>query len=179
MVETGRMLTWVVAALVTAGAIVEAQEKLRVLPLVRDDAVLVSFELPDAYNDDVRETISAGLLTTFTYSVDLRQTVPFWVDRTVATAVVSITNTYDNLTGRHSLTRRVDGRVVDAVVTQDEETVRQWLTTLDRLPLCRTASLEPNRDYYVRVSARGRPNGESMLGWASAFSGQARFTFVP
>ena len=72
-----------------------------------------------------------------------------------------------------------DAATIDAIVTQDEETVREWLTTLDRLPLCRTASLEPNRDYYVRVSARGRPNGESMLGWASAFSGQARFTFVP
>ena len=175
----GRWLSWFVVALVAAGAAAEAQDLLRVVPLVRDDAVLVSFELPDAYNDDVRETISAGLLTTFTYSVDLRQTVRFWVDRTVATSVVSITNTYDNLTGRHSLTRRVDGRVVDAVVTQDEETVRQWLTTLDRLPLCRTESLEPNRDYYVRVSARGRPNAESMLGWASAFSGQTRFTFVP
>lgn len=174
-----RVVLLFVAGLVAVSAVAEAQEQLRVVPLVRDDAVLVSFELPDAYNDDVRETISAGLLTTFTYSVDLRQTVRFWVDRTVATSVVSITNTYDNLTGRHSLTRRVDGRVVDAVVTQDEETVRQWLTTLDRLPLCQTARLEPNRDYYVRVSARGRPNGESMLGWASAFSGQARFTFVP
>jgi len=170
---------WIVVTLVGGSTLALAAENLRVVPLVRDDAVLVSFELPDAYNADVRETISAGLETTFTYNVDLRQVVRFWVDRTVATAVVSVTNSYDNLTGRHSLTRRVDGRVVDAVVTQDEETVRQWLTTLDRLPLCRTVRLEANRDYYVRVSARGRPNGESMLGLASAFSGQAGFTFVP
>lgn len=178
MNRSGRGL-WLVVALVGAGTLAQADENLRVVPLVLDDVVVVSFELPDAYNNDVRETISAGLQTTFTYNVDLRQVVRFWVDRTVATAVVSVTNTYDNLTGRHSLTRRVDGRVVDAVVTQDEQTVRQWLTTLDRLPLCATAGLEPNRDYYVRVSARGRPNGESMLGWASAFSGQAQFTFVP
>lgn len=177
--DRSHWIVWLVVALVGGGSFGLAAENLRVVPLIRDDAVLVSFELPDAYNDDVRETISAGLQTTFTYNVDLRQVVPFWVDRTVATAVVSITTTYDNLTGRHSLTRRVDGRVVDAVVTQDEETVRQWLTTLDRMPLCQTTGLEPNRDYYVRVSARGRPNGESMLGLASAFSGQARFTFVP
>ena len=173
-----RLGVWIVAALVGVSTLAQAAQNLRIVPLVRDDSVLVSFELPDAY-DDVRETISSGLQTTFTYNVDLRQVVRFWVDRTVATAVVSITTTYDNLTGRHSLTRRVDGRVVDAIVTQDEETVRLWLTTLDRLPLCGSARLEPNRDYYVRVSARGRPNGESMLGWASAFSGQARFTFVP
>lgn len=170
---------WLVVALIGLDTITLAAEKLRVVPLVRDNVVVVSFELPDAYNDDVREVISSGLPTTFTYNVDLRQIVPFWVDRTVATAVVSITNDYDGLTGRHSLTRRVDGRVVDAVVTQDEEMVRTWLTTLNRMPLCQTSRLEPNRDYYVRVSARGRPNGGSILGLANAFSGQARFTFVP
>ena len=167
------------AALAAGKQLVDAAESLHIVPLVRDDSVLVSFEFPDAYNEDVRETISAGLRTTFTYNVDLRQDIRFWVDRTVATAVVSITTAYDGLTGRHSLTRRVDGRVVDALVTQDNEIVRMWLTTLDRLPLCQTSRLQPNRDYYVRVSARGRPNGESLLGWASAFSGLARFTFVP
>tara|TARA_B100001123_G_scaffold451078_1_gene626619 strand:- start:1495 stop:2034 length:540 start_codon:yes stop_codon:yes gene_type:complete len=166
----------VLAASVTAHAV---EDELRVIPLVRSDNVLVSFELPDAYNDNVRETISSGLTTTFTYVVDLRQIVPFWVDRTVATAVVSVTNAFDNLTGRHNLTRTVDGQIIDSIITEDEEIVKQWLTTFTRLSLCRTSRLAPNHDYYVRVDARGRPNGSSALGWASAFSGQTRFTFIP
>ena len=170
---------WCAVALLGSGTFVYAAEGLRVVPLVRDNEVLVSFELPDAYSDDVRDTISSGLRTTFTYNVDLRLVVPFWADRTVATAVVSVTTGYDNLTGRHSLERRVDGRVVDAVVTQDEDIVREWLTTLNRLPLCRTSELQPNHDYYVRVSARGRPQVGSLVGWAKAFTGQARFTFIP
>ncbi len=38
----GRWLSWFVVALVAAGAAAEAQDLLRVVPLVRDDAVLVS-----------------------------------------------------------------------------------------------------------------------------------------
>ncbi|SVD87449.1 uncharacterized protein METZ01_LOCUS440303, partial [marine metagenome] len=67
---------WLVVALTGLGTITLAAEKLRVVPLVRDNVVVVSFELPDAYNDDVREVISSGLPTTFTYNVDLRQIVP-------------------------------------------------------------------------------------------------------
>jgi hypothetical protein len=170
---------WCALALLSSAILVHAAETLRVVPLVGDHEVLVSFELPDAYNDEVRETIASGLRTTFTYNLDLRLIVPFWADRTVATSVVSVTNGYDNLTGRHSLERRVDGRVVDALVTQDEDVVKRWLTTWNRLPLCRTSLLEPNRDYYVRVSARGRPQVGSLVGWAKAFTGQARFTFIP
>ena len=166
-------------ALIVASGITYAAESLRIVPLVRDDQVLVSFELIDAYTEDVRAAVSSGLRTTFTYDVDLRMDVPFWADRTVATALVSITDDYDSLTGRHSLARRIDGRVIEALVTQDEDVVREWFTTLERLPLCDTSRLQPNRDYYVRVSARSRPQVGSVLAWANAVRGQATFTFIP
>ena len=170
---------WCAMAVVVASGVTYAAESLRIVPLVRDDQVLVSFELIDAYTEDVRAAVSSGLRTTFTYNVDLRMDVPFWADRTVATALVSITDEYDSLTGRHSLARRLDGRVIEAVVTQDEDVVREWFTTLERLPLCDTSRLQPNRDYYVRVSARSRPQVGSVLAWADAVRGQATFTFIP
>ena len=39
--------------------------------------------------------------------------VPAWVDRTIATAAVTITDRYDTLTRVHHLSRTVDGRVVE------------------------------------------------------------------
>ncbi len=170
---------WCVLALVMASGITYAAESLRIVPLVRDNQVLVSFELIDAYTDEVRAAVSSGLRTTFTYEVDLRMDVPFWADRTVATALVSIAVDYDSLTGRHSLARRIDGRVIEALVTQDEDVVREWFTKLERLPLCDTSLLQPNRDYYVQVSARSRPQVGSFLAWADAVRGQATFTFIP
>jgi hypothetical protein len=174
-----RLFAWSLVAFLLLPGIVGGAESLRIVPIVHDDEVLVSVELNDAYTDVVRETIASGLRTTFTYEVDLRMLVPAWVDRTIVSSVISNTDQYDNLTRRHSLSRTVDGRVESALVTEDESIAKKWLTTLTRLPLCRTAKLEAGRDYYVRIRARTRPYGSSLLGWASAVAAQAKFTFIP
>ena len=167
--------------LLTATQAVHGQSAaaLRVVPLVRGDQVLVTFELRDGFTPEVRAAIHSGLKTTFTYTVDLRLDVPGWVDRTIATAVVLNSVEYDNLTRQHTMERRIDGRVEEALVDADEATVRQWLTNLKQLRLFPTSMLERNREYYVRVSATARPSHGSLL-WpfGSGTSAQAKFTFV-
>lgn len=172
-------LAWCVMAVLAAAAIGRAAETLRIVPIVRDEQVLVSVELDDAYTDEVRAAIASGLRTTFSYNVELRMVVPAWVDRTIASAVVSTSDHYDNLTRRHSLLRTIDGRVAGALVTEDESIVRRWLTSLSALPLCSTSKLDRFRDYYVRISARVRQPRASLLGWTSAITSQAKFTFIP
>lgn len=166
-------------ALTGGRAQAQDDDGVRIVPLVQDEEVVVSLELADGYTEEVREAISTGLRTTFTYEIDLRMDVAGWVDRTIATAVVSISDEYDNLTRRHSLQRVVDGHIVESLVTEEESVVQQWLTTLTRLPLCDTSTLDPRRDYYVQISATARPNGSSLLGWASAVTAQSKFTFIP
>lgn len=174
-----RQLFGSVLALACALAVVGAEERLRIVPLVDAKQMVVTLEIADAYTDDIREAISSGLKTTFTYDVELRMLVAGWVDRTIATAVVSISDQYDNLTRRHSLSRTVDGRIDEAIVTDDEEVVRRWLTTVERLPLVATSRLERNREYYVRVNARKRPQRTFPFAWTGPTSGQAKFTFIP
>jgi Domain of unknown function (DUF4390) len=174
-----RIYFWgALALMLAAGVAARAAETLRIVPIASDNSVVVSVELSDAYNNDIRQAIASGLRTQFTYDIQLRMVVPAWVDRTIATAVVNISDQYDNLTRRHTLSRLVDGRVQDTITTEDDAVVRQWLTTLTRLPLCDTSKLDPSRDYYVRISASARP-GNSILGWASAVTGQSKFTFIP
>src|ERR1700684_1009225 len=96
--------------LLAVGAGARAAESLRIVPIVGNDRVLVSFELADAFTDEVRQAIASGLRTTFTYEIELRMIVPIWVDPKICTAVVSSVDQYDNLTRRHSLARTVDGR---------------------------------------------------------------------
>ncbi|MGE3956967.1 MAG: DUF4390 domain-containing protein [Vicinamibacterales bacterium] len=174
-----RRLGFLVLALVLSGAIGRAAETLRIVPINSDDRLVVTVELADGYTDEVRQAIASGLRTTFTYTIDLRMLVPGWVDRTVASSTVSLSDQYDNLTRRHTLQRMVDGRVDETLVTDDDAAVRQWLTTLTRLPIIRTTRLDPARDYYVRISAQARPRGGSLLGFASAVTGQAKFTLIP
>ena len=158
-----RRLGMLTVALLLSGVVGYAAETLRIVPIASGEQVVVSVELSDAYTDDVRQAIASGLRTTFTYNIDLRMLVPGWVDRTVATSTVSLSDHYDNLTRRHTLSRVVDGRTDETIVTEDDATVRQWLTTVTRLPIIRTARLDPARDYYVRISAQARPRGGSLL----------------
>jgi hypothetical protein len=167
-------------ALVALATIPLAAQGMRIVPLIRDGAVMISFELADGFTEDVRAAIKSGLKTTFTYYIDLRAEVPAWVDRTMASAVVSTAVTYDNLTRRHTVVRTLDGRVEQARVTESDNDVRLLVTKIDRLPLFRTLSLEPNREYYVRVRAEVRPRNAAFLWpWGSGRSAQAKFTFIP
>lgn len=171
-----RSSVWSVLLLL-AVATVRSEETLRIIPFVNDNRVFVSFELNDAYNDAVREAIASGLRTTFTYELELR--TPAWIDRTVGTTIVAATDQYDNLTRRHTLTRTVDGRVEDVLVTGDDAVVKTWLTKWSRVPVVDTAKLDPARDYYVRVTTRARPLGGSLLGLKKTITGQVKFTFIP
>jgi len=165
--------------LATSVATVYATEGVRIVPLVRDDSVLVSFELTDGYTPEVKDAVHSGLKTTFTYTVELRQDVPAWVDRTIATSVITNTVQYDNLTRRATLTRTLDGHVESTQTTEDEAVIRQWMTTFQKMPLFKTAELEQNREYYVRVRATARPTNGSMLWpWGSGISGITKFTFL-
>jgi hypothetical protein len=168
-----------VLGVIAFGAIAHAAGTLRIVPLVRDAEVSVSIDLDNGYTEEVREVINGGVRTTFTYDVELKMIVPAWVDRTIATAVVAMTDHYDTLTRTHRLSRTVDGRVVETNVTHDEATAKKWLTSLNGLVLCRTSRLDPHREYYVRISAGVRPPGVTLLGWATGVTNLTKFTFVP
>src|SRR5262245_41535823 len=131
----------VLVALVVQASTLAAQESLRITPFLRDNQVLVSFTLSDAYNEAVQEAIASGLRTTFTYELELRTVVPGWIDRTIARTVVATSDQYDNLTRRHTLTRTVDGRIEEVTVAEDEETVKNWLTEAARGAGCDAAEI--------------------------------------
>ena len=179
MAMNRRRALGILAALMAAGTTLGAQESLRITPFVRDNQVVVSFELADAYSDAVHDAIASGLRTTFSYELELRTVVPGWVDRTIARTEVSATDQYDNLTRRHSLTRSVDGRVEDATVVEQEGAVKLWLTQWKQVRVTDTSKLDPTREYYVRITTRARPVGGSLLGLTRSISGQAKFTFIP
>jgi hypothetical protein len=157
----------------------QIQQALRVKPLVRAERVLVDIELRDGFTREVRAAIHSGLKTTFTYTIDLRVDVAGWIDRTISAAVVTSSVEYDNLERKYEVERRIDGRIENALLSQNEEEVRVWMTHMKELRLFPTSLLERNREYYVRVSASARPSQSSML-WpfGSGTSAQAKFTFI-
>jgi hypothetical protein len=165
------------AASVARGA--DGPLDLTVAPIARDGQVVVSFDLSDGYTPEVRDAIHSGLLTTFSYELDLRRGAALF-DRTVASVTVTAVVRFDNLTRRYQMWRTVDGRVEDARPTEDQKAVRAWMTHFERVPLAATAALEANGEYYVRVRAHTRPhNAWWFWPWGGTAFGQATFTFIP
>ena len=142
--------------------------------------MLITFALDGGLTDEMKAVVQSGLRTVFTYTVELKAKVPAWVDRTLGTAVVSISVDYDNLTRRHTISQARNGRVEHSIVVEDPAEVAQMLTHFDRLALFDTKLLDPNREYYVLVRADARPKPNSTL-WpfSGVASGLARFTFIP
>ena len=166
---------------VASSPVARAQDDARVTTLAREDHVLVSLELPGAYTEEIRNAVASGLEATFSFDIELRQPVAFWLDRTIDRVSVSVSVRYDGLAGRYRVRRIVDGRVEPVRVVEVEAAVRQLLATFERLPLFSTGDLETNGEYRVRVRVDRRPR----TGWfrwpwdqAAAF-GRASFTFLP
>ena len=168
--------------LLTFAALLRADATgLTVTPIARNGQVLVSFQLNDGFNADVRDAIHSGLPTTFSYQINLRRGTSVWFDRTIASVTISASVKFDNLTRRYQMSRRVDGRVDDARPTDDREVVRRWMTEFERVPVSATDALEVNGEYYVRVRADARSRN-SWFVWPwdrGAVFGEAKFTFIP
>ena len=173
-----RIAVFVLLSVVSVSAF---EQSLQVIPLPRDGEVLVSFKLGEALTDDIRAAIHSGLTISFHYKVDLRRGSAAWFDRTIASAVVTATVRYDNLTRKYHVTRLIDGLIDVADQIDREEVAWAWLTThFDRLSLFRTVALERNGEYYVRVRAHTTPRNASFV-WPwqrEDVVGLAKFTFV-
>ena len=173
-------LGFAASLLVSVSAFAQVTDAFRIVPLVRGDKVLVSFDLGDGFTDEVRAAIKSGLQTTFTYTVDLRAQAPLWVDRTMVSVVLTTSVHYDNLTRRYTVVRTLDGRTEDTRVTEEDAVVKQWMTSVDKVALFQTKILEPNREYYVRVRAQVRPQSAGIpWPWSAGRSSQGKFTFIP
>ncbi len=173
----GLLTLGILATASTVSAQDATSMKVRILP--RDGQVLVTFSLDGGLTDEMKAVVSSGLRTVFTYTVELKMKTPAWVDRTVATAVVSTTVDYDNLTRRHTVSQAKNGRVEQSFVVENPAAVAQMVTSFERMPLFDTQLLEPNREYYVVVRADARPRSSGPWPFSGTASGFARFTFIP
>jgi len=156
-------------------------QTLEVVPLPRDGEVLVSFKLNETLTDEIRRAIQSGLTIKFVYKIDLRRSSSVWVDRTLASASVGATLRYDTLTREYHVARAIDGRTEKADMITREDAAWAWLTRdFSRLSLFRGIALEPNAEYYVRVSANASPRGASFIWpWKGDDAvGFAKFTFI-
>jgi hypothetical protein len=176
-------LAIVLLALVTLSGSAPASSApdLEVKALAKDGRVVVSFTLANGFTTELQEAVRSGLTAAIAYEIQLRRGGTLWFDRTIATATVTATARFDNLTRQHQLSRTIDGRGEEPRRTEDEAQVREWMTVFKQLPVFDTRQLEPNTEYYVRVRARTRPRVTWFPFWPwehGTPTGEARFTLI-
>jgi hypothetical protein len=151
------------------------------VPLVRSDAIFVSFRAGGFFNEDIEHSIRTGLEVNFRYNVELKRPRGIWFDAQVARREISTTVTYDNLTKRYKLTREIDGKIDATEVVADGEAMRRFMTTFESLRLFDLSQLEPNESYSIRVKGVMKDRNLLLLiPWDVSTSWkEARFDYVP
>jgi hypothetical protein len=168
---------WLVA---TLAATASSTGDIHVTPIVAEGHVTVSFTAGASFGDDARAVIQSGLPMTMTFSIDLKRPSGFWWDRTVGSVTVAAAVKLDTLTGVYQVSKSQDGQVMWSQRTNDLDSVREWMTTFDRVPVSTGDRLEANADYYVQVRLRASPRRTLSL-WpfgGDDGAGRADFTFL-
>jgi hypothetical protein len=144
---------------------------------------MTSFSVPASWPVEVREVLSAGLLLTFTYDVELRRPSTIWFDPLLARTQMRLSAKLDTLTGTYQVTRIRDDRIQRSERREQEADVREWMTSVDQVDLEPSSALQPNREYYVRVQLYMEPRSTISFGALWPFdrndaSGRAVFTYL-
>jgi len=171
----------VATLLLSATVLFAAGPEVAVTPIWRDGQLLVSFELTDGLTSDMVDAIQSGLPTSYAYDVEVRRGESSWFGRTLTSLTVTATVRFDNLTRRYQLTRTLGAHGETTSTTDNQDTVRRWLTRFDQLPVLTTTALEANSEYSVRVRVHTRPRN-AWFWWPwdrGSFFGNAKFTFIP
>ena len=107
--------------------------------------------LVDGLSLGMLEEIEAGIETTLNYRLQLYRRRPGLPDQPLVRRVVECGVHHDALTRQYTLTRRLDGELVETHVTSRPEEMRAFLTTLHGIPVARAAELTAGAEYYLRA----------------------------
>ncbi|HZM71379.1 MAG TPA: DUF4390 domain-containing protein [Candidatus Cryosericum sp.] len=115
------------------------------------DDLLASCQLVDGLSASMLEEIEAGIETTLDYRLQLYRRRSGLPDDSVARRLVVCSVRHDALTRQYTLTRRVDGELVETRVTPEAAEMRAFLTTLKNVPIARAPDLISGEEYYLRA----------------------------
>jgi hypothetical protein len=137
-----------------AASAAETEPALTDLNVARNGGALVaSCRLAGGISPDVSEEIASGLETTVEYRLHVYRRRAGLPDEILAKRRVECSVRYDTLTRQYTLTRRLDGELVETQVTGDAAAMRDFLTTLRDVPVLETGALAPGREHYLKAKS--------------------------
>jgi hypothetical protein len=114
---------------------------------------VVSCRLLGGLTPERLEEIDAGIETTIGYRLQVFHRRAGLPDPVIAKRRVECSVRHDALTRQYTLTRRIEGELQESKVTADAEVMRDFMTTLRRVPVVRIDELVPGEEYYVKAKS--------------------------
>lgn len=117
------------------------------------ETYVASLRLEDGLTSAIREEIAAGLQTSIAYRLHVYRRRPGLPDQLLQKRRVECAVRYDALTRQYTLTRRIDGELLETRVTGDVAAMRDFLTSLHDVPLLKSGDLDSGQEYYLKAKS--------------------------
>ncbi len=118
----------------------------------RGRLVTMSASLLNGLTDSILEAIHSGIPVTFTYQIELVQTIPLWADKVVSRNTISNTIQYDSLKKAYRFSS-IGRNVQQRVVTKNINRYKTLMTALKNIPIASIKKIDYNQTYFIRVKA--------------------------
>lgn len=110
-----------------------------------------SFELVNAFTDELFERIQTGLASGFTYQFVLTRDQKRWFDNRLETSTLEVTAMYNAVTREYLVNYKQDGKLIDSRIALDRDELERAMTRFAGLTLFHLGDISPNKRLSVRA----------------------------
>ena len=115
------------------------------------DSVQVSFEIKNAFTNDIEEGIKSGIPTTFTFFIELYQKQGLWFDKTLAGMTFRHTVKYDTLKEEYEIVQGEKPK--NTMRIKEIEQAKKIMAGGDNIIVKPASALKKGEGYQIRIKA--------------------------
>ena len=120
--------------------------------------ILVSFELLDAIDDEMRERVQSGLPTELSFTLRLEHPRYWWFDRVFDKSTLQVVAMYNAVTREYLVNYKLDGQLIESRVVNDLPGLERAMTAIHSMPAFQLPEDAPDRlQLTVRAQLGSKP----------------------
>jgi len=148
------LLVLALSAVVVDVAFAEETRVIGATAARKDNVLSVSFEVANAFTEDMENAIMSGVPHTFTYFFEIYRAIDAWPDLRIYHWQVQRTIRYDTLKKTFSVQTDQSERTRH---TSDFAEAKRWMVRFDNYPVGVVQQLDSKFKHFVRVKAKLDP----------------------
>lgn len=152
----------VIAGLLVTAAAARAEARLEKLEVQREGRqVLVSVQLADAFDAEMRARVESGLLTGIVYELQLSKDRKRWWDRPLQSASLQVVAMYNAVTRDYLVNVNLDGKLIESKQVHSWDDLETALTRVEGLPVFSIEGIPA--DWTLLVTGRAELGSRTIL----------------